>query len=102
MYYYDIKTKALIDKNCSGCQTPLKLEVELIGGCGGHWGEDDRCYCDSPDVRVMAYCPNWTKSHSYLSKKYQNVNHVEPFIVAGMTDRFSLERTLVELLLEQT
>ena len=36
----------------------MKAEVALTGGCGGHYGEDDRCYCDSADVHIEFSCPN--------------------------------------------
>jgi hypothetical protein len=63
----------------------LDLEVDVIvtGGCHGH-SEDDRCYCDSPDVRVELYCPRPRCHHRV--------------IVTALSDQYSMARWLKDKL----
>jgi hypothetical protein len=65
----------------------IKLRLELIqtGGCQGHFGEDDRCYCDSPDVHAELYCPGVNvKFCGYRVKT-----------VPGLTDIRAIERWII-------
>ena len=48
---------------CPLCKTKMEAEVKLTGGCSGHFGEDDRCYCDSADVHLEFSCPNHVRDN---------------------------------------
>ena len=48
----------LINMQCPLCKMKMEAKAMLTGGCGGHYGEDDRCYCDSADVHIEFQCPN--------------------------------------------
>lgn len=43
--------------NCK-CGLPVEIDLELTGGCQGHSGDDDYCYCDGPEVRAYGRCRN--------------------------------------------
>ena len=43
---------------CPRCKTQMEAVVCFTGGCSGHFGEDDRCYCDNAEIHIEFQCPN--------------------------------------------
>jgi len=84
----------------------MKARVEITGGCHGHWGEDDRCYCDSPDVHVEFDCPNAIEgNYDYVGegkkRKLQFIKNKnrckQPTLKIGaLSDQYSLARWFTE------
>lgn len=87
--------------NCPKCNTKMVVEVKLSGGCGGHWGEDARCYCDDPDVRLLWFCPNSNfkevttigkNGRTTITFKNGSCQFKERVFVRGLTDQYSIAR----------
>jgi hypothetical protein len=81
----------------------MEARVELTGGCSGHFGGDDRCYCDSPDVHVEFRCPNDTMEiwvqHGRSNGRYQknkNFCKQKPLKVGELSDQYSIARWFTE------
>ncbi len=84
--------------DCPKCNHVMKLELKLTGGCNGHNGPEDRCYCDSADVHVEYSCINniehlwegkwWRKNPSYCKQL--------PLLVGELSCNDSIERWLRE------
>jgi len=70
----------------------MKMVLELVqtGGCHGHFGEDDRCYCDSPDVHAELRCTG-----PKVEGGFKGCSH-RVKIVPGLTDVHSIERWIRE------
>jgi hypothetical protein len=89
---------------CPLCKAKMEAEVVLTGGCGGHFGEDDRCYCDSADVHIEFRCSN-SKPGNYVEKgkkmkltwvKNPNPCKQKPLQVSELSDQYSLGRWFTE------
>jgi hypothetical protein len=75
--------------NCPICEGRMSIELELIGGCEGHYGEDSRCYCDSPDVRCRFICNNQYKRNGKTFYCKQ-----EPMPIYELGDKGAIQRWL--------
>ncbi len=86
----------LLLMQCPLCKNPMQLRVELIGGCSGHYA-DDRCYCDSADVRVIYKCSNhaskrfWLNGGWVMNKKYCKQDDI---VIPELSCQSSIERWL--------
>ncbi len=69
---------------CKACNQTLSIDVNVSGGCGGH-PPDCYCYCDGPDVEVVAECSTWK-----CKLKSKRV------IIPGLTDQYGLQRFLTK------
>jgi hypothetical protein len=89
--------------NCPICSQPLSIELKMIGGCCGHFGEDDRCYCDSPDIRFEYYCHTYTEyGKKITNRKYcMGHNKLKTCVVPGLTDKDAVERFIKEKMKEE-
>jgi len=76
----------------------MEAVTELTGGCGGHFGEDDRCYCDSPDVHIEFRCPNHQVNIVVGNKMKKNPKFCkQPNLSVGeISDQYSLARWFTE------
>ena len=80
----------------------MEAKVNLTGGCGGHFGEDDRCYCDSADVNVKFYCPkaeHWERVGEWPNVKTRRVKNPckqQPLSIGELSDQFSIARWFTE------
>ncbi len=83
---------------CPLCQAEMTANVEVTGGCHGHFGEDDRCYCDSPDVHVEFSCPKSSPGeYKRVGKKMEWVKNKnackQPTLKIGaLSDQYSMAR----------
>ena len=77
--------------NCPKCHEPMKLELELFGGCKGH-ESGERCYCSEPDARVVWVCRFYGKRGA-LCKRYGKAE-----VVAKLTDAGSIARWIADRL----
>jgi hypothetical protein len=87
----------------------MTASVELTGGCSGHLAEwdDDRCYCDSPDVHIEFTCPNAKEGEYKIVGhgkrgprrewfKNKNACKQPPLKVGELSDQYSLARWFTE------
>ena len=87
---------------CPLCKSKMVAETVLTGGCGGHWGEDDRCYCDNADVHIEFRCPNdQSQTLEQKGKKWRYVKNPnyckQPRLKVGeLSDYGSIGRWLTE------
>ena len=88
---------------CPLCKTKMVATVALTGGCGGHYGEDDRCYCDSADVHVEFSCPKAIEGEHKEVRKgkwewVRNKNRCkQPTLkIGGLSDQYSMGRWFTE------
>ena len=85
---------------CPLCSVNMKIELRMTGGCCGHFSEDDRCYCDSPDCHVEIRCPNnllhvWSESkHKYV----KNPNYCKQSVIkpGNLSDQGAISRWIEE------
>ena len=77
---------------CPKCGTPMKIELELIGGCHGHFGEDDRCYCDSPDARAMYVCQKTAE----FTRRGRALCRQGDVPIHKLSDQYAIARWLTE------
>lgn len=82
---------------CPLCKNSMQLKVELTGGCVGHYN-DDSCYCDSADVRVIYKCLNNTHSRFWFKNrgwvKNEKYCKQDDIVIPELSCRYSIERWL--------
>jgi hypothetical protein len=53
-------SKVIVEWSCVKCHTVNRVDgterVRTEGGCVGHFGEDDRCYCDEAKAVISSKC----------------------------------------------
>lgn len=74
---------------CKKHKQPMVLVLVTTGGCQGHFGEGDRCYCDNQDVHAEFHCITDPYNTNCLPNRWCT-ERVK--IVEGLTDLNSIER----------
>ncbi len=84
--------------NCPVCGSKMNAEVELTGGCSGHYGDDAQCYCDAPDVSVRLVCPKAAVWQTIDGKCREAKNRCkqEPLDIKELGDQYALGRWLTD------
>ena len=73
---------------CPKHKTKMRLILVTTGGCHGHFGEDDNCYCDALDVHAELFCPGTPGKPC----------RQQLAVVPGLTDLQAIERWIRERL----
>lgn len=79
---------------CDKCGSQMNMELELTGGCGGYHGEDNRCYCDSPDVKCYWRCANQNTKTAPRGRLAKFCHATKPIYELG--DQYAIARWLRE------
>jgi len=85
-------------RTCPKHETPLEVTLVLTGGCEGHWGEDDRCYCDSKDAHIELQCRYAKETIRKNHTTWSNFCTYRETVVPGLTDEASIARWIQERL----
>lgn len=69
--------------NCPACKKPMRVEMQIFGGCVGH-DPDERCYCSDTDAKVVYMC-RYIGPRDGVCRRYG-----KSLVIDGMVDGLSI------------